>query len=306
MPAAPSPFRRRRPRHRRVKRRRTLGDRSRPSSPARCCCRSPPPPGLSPAGQRSARAVRRGASSCGSPRRCRSRSPPCWPWSPQPILGVAPLGAAFSSFISPVFFFVLVMFVIAQALHQHRPGSPLRLLAARQGRRLGRAARCCSSWSGTRDALDGRVRRALRGGLHGRGAGPVRQDGAGAGRSRFAKAVMIGIPIASLIGGVGTPAGSSVNVLGPLLHREVRQRARAVRALDGHRHPDGRDPGAVRGQVILWFYPPEQDAHRGHRLPRRARARWARSPPASGRSSRSVGACWRCGSPARGSARSTS
>jgi sodium-dependent dicarboxylate transporter 2/3/5 len=34
------------------------------------------------------------------------------------------------------------------------------------------------------------------------------------GKSQFGKAVMIGIPIAALIGGVGTPAGSSINILG--------------------------------------------------------------------------------------------
>jgi len=32
--------------------------------------------------------------------------------------------------------------------------------------------------------------------------------------SNFAKAIMIGIPIGALIGGVGTPAGSSINLLG--------------------------------------------------------------------------------------------
>jgi sodium-dependent dicarboxylate transporter 2/3/5 len=34
------------------------------------------------------------------------------------------------------------------------------------------------------------------------------------GESRFGKAVMIGIPFAALIGGVATPAGSSINILG--------------------------------------------------------------------------------------------
>ena len=33
----------------------------------------------------------------------------------QPLLGIAPLGAAFTGFISPVFFFVIAMFAIAQA-----------------------------------------------------------------------------------------------------------------------------------------------------------------------------------------------
>src|SRR5690606_19524581 len=32
--------------------------------------------------------------------------------------------------------------------------------------------------------------------------------------SRFGRAIMLGIPIGSLIGGVGTPAGSSINLLG--------------------------------------------------------------------------------------------
>ncbi len=32
--------------------------------------------------------------------------------------------------------------------------------------------------------------------------------------SRFGRAVMLGIPIAALIGGVGTPAGTSINLLG--------------------------------------------------------------------------------------------
>ncbi len=34
------------------------------------------------------------------------------------------------------------------------------------------------------------------------------------GKSQFGRVVMLGIPIASLIGGVGTPAGSSINILG--------------------------------------------------------------------------------------------
>lgn len=33
------------------------------------------------------------------------------------------------------------------------------------------------------------------------------------GQSQFGKALMMGIPIAALIGGIATPAGSSINVL---------------------------------------------------------------------------------------------
>ena len=47
-----------------------------------------------------------------------------------------------------------------------------------------------------------------------------RVDARPLGESNFAKAVMIGIPIGALIGGVATPAGSSINILGIQLIEE--------------------------------------------------------------------------------------
>jgi hypothetical protein len=64
------------------------------------------------------------------------------------------------------------------------------------------------------------------------------------GRSQFARGVMIGIPIASLIGGVGTPAGSSVNILG-LNFLEQCGKVRVPFVLDGSRAPDGHSAGPV-------------------------------------------------------------
>ena len=77
--------------------------------------------------------------------------------------------------------------------------------------------------------------------------GHLRQTEVRPGTSQFGKAVMIGIPMASLIGGVGTPAGSSINILGLTIIETERRRARAVPALDGDRHADGRHPAPAGG-----------------------------------------------------------
>lgn len=131
----------------------------------------------------------------------------------QPIFRVADLPAAFSSFVSPVFFFVLVMFFIAQAFIttglDRRFAYWLLARAGTDARRvvfvfvLGTGAlsmivsdiACCAIFMAIALGMFEKLRLVP-------------------GESPFAKAVMIGIPIASLIGGVGTPAGSSINVLG--------------------------------------------------------------------------------------------
>jgi solute carrier family 13 (sodium-dependent dicarboxylate transporter), member 2/3/5 len=131
----------------------------------------------------------------------------------QPILGLNPLGAAFTNFISPVFFFVMVMFIIA--LGWVKTG----------------LARRFALWMISKAGTD--PRRVLFVFMFGTAAistvvsdvpcaaifmaialGIFEKLGLQPGQSQFGKAVMIGIPIASLIGGVGTPAGSSINVLG--------------------------------------------------------------------------------------------
>ena len=203
----------------------------------------------------------------------------------QPVLGLAPLPAAFTNFISPVFFFVLVMFVIAQAFTN--TGLDRRFACWLLAKADGSTHRTLllSWWARPRSRRSCPTCRARRSSWRWPWACSTRWASCPGSRGSR-KAVMIGIPIASLIGGVGTPAGSSVNVLGPGLHRAVRPGARAVRALDGHRHPDGRHPGAVRGEGDPLVLSARAGAHRGHRLPRRARRAWARSPPASGRSSR--------------------
>ena len=104
-----------------------------------------------------------------------------------------------------------------------------------------------------------------------------------AGQSPFAKAVMIAIPIASLIGGVGTPAGSSVNILG----LGFIEKFGGVRVPFLHWMAIGLPMVVVlipfAAKVILWCYPPEQERIDRRRLPRRAARDGTDVAPASGR-----------------------
>jgi sodium-dependent dicarboxylate transporter 2/3/5 len=122
------------------------------------------------------------------------------------------LGAAIGNFMSPPFFFVLVMFIIAFAW--------LKTGLAR------RFALWMISFAGTG------ARRTVYVFMIGTGAiSMIISDVPSAAifmaialgildklklqpGSQFGRVVMLGIPIAALIGGVGTPAGSSINLLG--------------------------------------------------------------------------------------------
>lgn len=131
----------------------------------------------------------------------------------QPLLGVADLRTAFQEAASPVFFFVLAMFCLAAAvtgagLHERFA----RWLLARAGtdsRRVVVALMVGTAAISTimSDVPACAIFMAL-------GLGVLQRAGVEPGASRFGKAVMVGIPIAALIGGVATPAGSSVNILG--------------------------------------------------------------------------------------------
>ncbi|HYU80688.1 MAG TPA: DASS family sodium-coupled anion symporter [Vicinamibacterales bacterium] len=131
----------------------------------------------------------------------------------QPLLGVSDVTAAFTSFISPVFFFVLVMFVIAQAFTvtglDRRFALWLLAQAGDDPRRIVYALMlgCGALSTIVSDVPVCAIFMTL-------ALGVFERLRIVPGESRFARGVMLGIPIASLIGGVGTPAGSSVNILG--------------------------------------------------------------------------------------------
>ena len=131
----------------------------------------------------------------------------------QPIFGVATLPAAFASFISTVFFFVIAMFCIAQAFASS--GLDRRFawwLIARAGTDSRRVLLAFLVGTATLSMIVSDVPctalfMAIALGMFDRvGIRPL--------ESNFGKSIMMGIPIAAFIGGVGTPAGASINILG--------------------------------------------------------------------------------------------
>lgn len=131
----------------------------------------------------------------------------------QPVLRITSMGAAGAGFMSPVIFFVVALFFIAAVINatglDRRFARWLLARAGTDSRRVlfafmaGTAAistfvsdvPACAIWAAMALTLLGRLQ-------------------AVPGRSNFGRALMIGIPMAAFIGGIGTPAGSSVNLLG--------------------------------------------------------------------------------------------
>lgn len=131
----------------------------------------------------------------------------------QPIFGLGPLGAAFTGFISPPFFFVLVMFAIAFAWVKTGLARRFALwMISKGGTDTKRAVYIFMFGTGLISMIVSDVPCAAI--FMAIAIGIFDKLGLQPGKSSFGKAVMMGIPIAALIGGVGTPAGSSINILG--------------------------------------------------------------------------------------------
>jgi sodium-dependent dicarboxylate transporter 2/3/5 len=176
----------------------------------------------------------------------------------QPVLGIQEARAAFAGFASPVFFFVLGMYCLASALvgsgiHNRFALRLLRVAGTDPKRVLGALLLGTALVSAIISDLPVcAVFMTVALGILGRaGIGPG---------SSFGKAVMIGVPIAAFIGGVATPAGSSVNVLGIYFlerYGNVRVPFVSWSAL-GIPMVMGLLP--VAWWVLLRLYPPERDA----------------------------------------------
>ena len=129
----------------------------------------------------------------------------------QPIFGLSSLGSAFGNFISPVFFFVLVMFLISLAWLKTGLARRFALwMIAKAGTDARRVLYVFVFGSGLisltmSDVPSTALFMAIAVGMF---AKLNLKPG-----SQFAKSIMLGIPIGALIGGVGTPAGSSINIL---------------------------------------------------------------------------------------------
>jgi len=130
-----------------------------------------------------------------------------------PLFGVADIHAAIQSFVSPVFIFVLAMFILAGVIH--RTGLDKRLallLLSKAGSSPGRVLLAFMIGTALLSTIISDVPAC--GVFMALGIGVLQRMKATPGESRFGRALMMGIPIAALIGGVATPAGSSINVLG--------------------------------------------------------------------------------------------
>ncbi len=182
----------------------------------------------------------------------------------QPLLGVAPLDGALGAFMSKVFFFVVAMFVIAGVVVHTRLDRRFALaLLSRAGtdpRRvlLALMAGTAAVSSIMSDVPACAVFMAV-------GMGVLSRAGVKPGNSRFGKAVMMGIPIAALIGGVATPAGSSVNVIGlDLLHRFSAEHDLGIRVTFVQWMALGVPMVLVLVPAAWWamlrFHPPEVDS----------------------------------------------
>ena len=130
----------------------------------------------------------------------------------QPLFGLVALGPALGNFMSPVFFFVLTMFIIALAWT--KTGLARRFawwMLSKAGTDATRVIYVFVIGSGTLSMIVSDVPAAAI--FMAIALGIFAKLGIEPG-SRFGKAIMIGIPIGALVGGVGTPAGSSINLLG--------------------------------------------------------------------------------------------
>ena len=131
----------------------------------------------------------------------------------QPLFRVGDLRSAFNAFVSPVFFFVLAMFCLAVAFTNTglatRFAASLMRWAGTDARRVVVALMVGTAATSTimSDVPACAIFMTI-------GLGILSRTGVTPGASSFGKAVMVGIPIAAFIGGVATPAGSSVNILG--------------------------------------------------------------------------------------------
>jgi sodium-dependent dicarboxylate transporter 2/3/5 len=131
----------------------------------------------------------------------------------QPVLGINTLNTAFTNFIGPVFFFVLVMFFIA--LGWMKTGLAHRFalsLIAKAGTGAKRVVFAFVIGTGAVSTVVSDVPTCAI--FMAVALGMFEKLKLKPGESNFGKAIMLGIPFASMIGGVATIAGSSINILG--------------------------------------------------------------------------------------------
>lgn len=130
----------------------------------------------------------------------------------QPIFGVTGVKEAFASFMSPVFFFVIAMYIIAGVINESGLDKRFALfLLIKAGTNSKRIIFALMLGTALLSAIMSDVPACAV--FMAVALGLIAKTGIQPGQSAFAKALMIGVPIAALIGGIATPAGSSINIL---------------------------------------------------------------------------------------------
>jgi solute carrier family 13 (sodium-dependent dicarboxylate transporter), member 2/3/5 len=175
----------------------------------------------------------------------------------QPLMGVTETRQAFSTFMSPVFFFVIAMFCIAGSMI--KTGVDQRFatwLLSKGGTGSGSVVFSFMVGTGAismimSDIPACAIWMAL-------GLAILTRMDLQPGKTNFGKALMLGIPIASLIGGVATPAGSSINIIGiDFIERYGNIRISFLSwTLIGLPMVIVLIP--IAWWVLMWFFPPEK------------------------------------------------
>ena len=166
----------------------------------------------------------------------------------QTLVGAATIRQATNNFISPVFFFVLAMFLFAAVVRQTGLDNRFAYwLLAKSGTNTRKVLLAFMVGTATMSTVMSDVPAcaiwmALAMGI-------FQRENLQPGSSNFGKVLMMGIPIAALIGGIGTPAGSSINIMGLVMLSD----------LGGGVHCDVRLLGTVGGRPET---PPRSACHR--------------------------------------------
>ncbi|HYE64701.1 MAG TPA: SLC13 family permease, partial [Pyrinomonadaceae bacterium] len=177
----------------------------------------------------------------------------------QPIFQVEELRAAFTSFMSPVFFFVVAMFCIAGALiHSGLDRRFALWLLSRAGTDSRRVVFAFMAGTAAISTIMSDVPACAI--FMAVALGVLAKMEAAPGSSQLGKALMMGIPIASLIGGVGTPAGSSVNILGIYFIEQYGQVRVPFLSWMAIGIPMVLVLTPLAWWVLVKFYPPEVDS----------------------------------------------
>jgi sodium-dependent dicarboxylate transporter 2/3/5 len=197
----------------------------------------------------------------------------------QPVMGITDnIREAFNSWVTPVLFFVLVMFFIAQAVSVTGLARRFGLwLLMRAGTNSRSVIMVFVIGPGVMSLIMSDVPACAI--FMAMGLGIIDKMNLHPGSS-FAKALMLGIPIGALIGGVGTPAGSSINLLG--LDQLQQFGGITVRFLDWMMIgiPMVIILLPLAGWIIAHFYPPEVATIGGLFDIQRERAELGRMTPA--------------------------